>query len=55
MFNVATQQHYSKVVKVAAVEGGEDATEAVEVSGYLVIMVSGVSVSVSGYRIVQWC
>ena len=34
MFNVATQQHFAKTEKVAAVEGGSEATEIVEVSGY---------------------
>ena len=32
MFNVATQQHFAKTEKVAAVEGGAEATEIVEVS-----------------------
>ena len=32
MFNVATQQHFAKTEKVAAVEGGSEATEIVEVS-----------------------
>ena len=32
MFNVATQQHFVKTEKVAAVEGGSEAAEIVEVS-----------------------